>query len=417
MTKHDAVVNDLVDEFQRYIQRPEEPNFTIIDIINPAVTERAPRNEGIWQQLLVYFLTPTQEHGFGDEVLSVFIETVEDHTTISDVSDNNSSLTVETEQPTSSGGRVDVLITQKKDWFLCIELKVESEEHGSQTKRYAEADAIGGRDISDFKNQHYLYISPQQSNSVSAGSFEQISWMALEREWRRLLSEKMTVDGAYSTRGSAQLSEFLKLIRSQTTPDHEYYTDVEQACSTYEELASTLASELTSNIRERLENNGNKFEFKKASYDTRRWASREFPAFEHIDPDYDYNYIDIYKHPVWKVGRSKETIVFELQFLLRPHLGPPEYQSHPTIGIHLDIRGGDDLMDKLRNSVKQRGIWDNLKDDGFRPPHIDAHWHFLSKFVRLDQTNTPVTDILAGVDSLTEYIHDLDEIAQQKTTD
>ena len=108
MIDADRELKELVNEFQAEIQNPDDPNKTIVDIIDPAIkAEDVPRTEGVWQELLVYFLSPQQEHGFGADILHEFLNTIETATSIEGLGRPTEDLTIEREKWTSTGDRID----------------------------------------------------------------------------------------------------------------------------------------------------------------------------------------------------------------------------------------------------------------------------------------------------------------------
>lgn len=413
MTARDREIKELLTEFQAEIKNPGDPNKTIVDIIDPAIkAEDVPRTENVWRELFVYFLNPRQEHGLGEEILHTFLNTVENETTIDGVSQPAEDVIVEQEKWTESGDRIDVLLTHDEKWFMCIELKVKAEEHQNQTQRYFKADSIAGRSKSNFSEagHHYLYLTLEESPVDAHRSFDHITWRKLEGEWRKFLRQKTDDLERYPTLGTAQFAEFLKLISREAQPDHEvggkYYSNIDSAASKFNKLAYELSQNLTTELERNLPAD---FTVNESSWG----RGRNFPEFSHVEPQQDYNFIDIYRSPLWKVTRAnKPAFVVEIHFLLRPHLGPAEYQLQPSVAVHFDIRGGSQLKQDLRSDFESRGLDTELKSEGYGTPHINAKWHYLSKVIRLDETHTPLSDILHEINFLRTYFNEIDEIAR-----
>lgn len=412
MTDSEEVVKRLLTEYQSEIRNPNDPTKTIVELIDPAIkAEDVPRTEGVWQELLVYFLNPHQEHGFGPDILHCFLNTIEEETSIRNLSRPTEGVTIEQEKWTSSGDRIDVLLTHNQSWFICLEMKVKAEEHQRQTKKYFDAKSIAGRSKSMFPDQghHYLYLTLDETSANPHDSFDHLTWESLERGWRRILKEKTDDLERYPTLGAAQFAEFLRLIRHETMTDRqvgsEYYVNIDSAERGFTKLASNLSQHLVNGIEDRLPSD--------YVINVSSWGKgREFPEFSHTEPQNDYNYIDIYHDPLWKAGRSKPAIVTEVHFLLRPHLGPPEYQLQPGVAIHFDIRGGKELKGQLRDVFESRGLHKELMSEGYGSPHINAKWHYLSKVIKLHETDTPITDILSEIEFLSSYFDTIDEIVR-----
>lgn len=309
-----------------------------------------------------------------------------------------------------------MLLTHDETWFMCIELKVKAQKHQNQTQRYFKTDSIAGRSKSNFPEggHHYLYLTLEESPVNAHEAFDHITWTKLEEKWRKFLQKQTDDLERYPTLGTAQFAEFLKLISHEAQPDHEvgseYYSNIDSAESKFNQLASELSQNLKTELERNLPSN--------YTVNASSWGSgRNFPEFSHVEPQDDYNFIDIYHSPLWKVTRgNKPAFVVEIHFLLRPHLGPAEYQLQPSVAVHFDIRGGSQLKQDLRRDFEERGLDKELKSEGYGTPHINAKWHYLSKVIRLDETDTPLSDILTEIDFLRTYFNEIDEIARSYTS-
>lgn len=399
MSTTELVTREKLNRFQRELRSTGEPDQTVFGVIGRSTRERD------WQQLLAYFLRPANRHGLGTDVLSTFLQTIVGGTDISGLSGSLDTIRVDVEVQTTSKKRVDLLLSQDGEWFLCVELKVTSEEHTGQTAAYVETEYIGTRQKANYptNGHHYLYVAPDTDNRPDADAFEHITWTELEQAWHVLLESYLSEDSQYPTRGTAQFAEFLAMVRAEAgaprTGMDAYYRDVESAERTYNDLANSLATAIEAGIRERTEGN-----------DPLRVRRRQgnFPQFTHGK----YNRIEIDK-PGWTAGRSKATVLYEVNYHLRPHLGPGETQHRPSVALNLDIRGGTKLKQELREAFGERVDAEEYRVHGFGEPHTNSKWHFLTKEVLLDETATPVADILEAFDVLYGFEPVLDDITRQ----
>jgi len=401
MGSTEKTITEAVQTFQRQLRDGDEPSETVLDVI-----ERSKR-EDAWQRLLAYFLTPSRDHGYGDEILVSFLHTVERNTAIRGLDGPYDSVRVEIEKTTSKGDRIDVLLSQPEQWFLCIELKVEAAEHGEQTKSYVDAQYLGGRDTSQFPpaGRHFLYVSQAGVGDPVADEFETITWEQFLQRWENVVDYHRTAEGAYPTRGIAQFGEFLAQIRKEagegTGNMEHFYRDMSRAKNAYESLARTLAEHLEHGVRE-ITDEGN------TQLRVRRKPARGFPRFEHGAP----NRIEIDK-PLWQAGRDKPTVLFEFNFHLKPHIGPGDSQRSPSVAVNLDIRGGRSLKRGLREGFRARVQDERYRNNGFSRPHANSKWHFLSKEVVLDETDQPLSDLLDSFRTLYQFESDLDQLATE----
>jgi hypothetical protein len=96
------------------------------------------RAEQKWNTLLTYFLDPSQPHGFGADLLKVFLDKTNQVTDDEiDYSHRDiEQVKVDTEVESPQNNRPDILIRASDEWFVCIEAKVGSSEGDRQTQRY-----------------------------------------------------------------------------------------------------------------------------------------------------------------------------------------------------------------------------------------------------------------------------------------
>lgn len=399
MSPEESAVRDHLQRFQEQLQPSREPNRTLLAIIG------RPNDERDWQRLLAYFLRPAAGYGLGTDVLETFLQTVEAHTAITGLDGPLETVRIDVEVPTPEKRRVDLFLSQEERWFLCVELKVQADEHGEQTAAYVDADYVGTRDKSAFPEEghNYLYLSPDEADAPTAPEFEHLIWGHLEDPWRDVLEAHRGDGGVYPTRGVAQFGEFLAMIRAETGESlagmESYYRDVPTAKRAYEKLARTLATALEDGVRERPAG--------REALRTRR-KRRPFPSFEHGS----YNRIEIDK-PRWQAGRNKPTVLFEFNFHLRPHLGPGETKPRPSVAVNLDIRGGSELKQRLRTAFSDCVPPEWYRSHGFGEPFTNTKWHFLTKEILLDETETPVVDVLEAFDVLYGFEDELDAITER----
>lgn len=398
MDPADVEVRKKIDDFQATLYRTDEPDRTLFEVIGRTTRERD------WQALLAYFLRPANRHGFDRDILDTFLRTIEDHTDIRNFDGPLETVRVDVEVQTPSQKRVDLFLTQEGRWFLCVELKVQASEHTHQTPAYVDADYIGTRAKADYPSEHhhYLYLNADADDRPSSSRFEHLTWGVLEKQWRAVLENHKTEDGYFPNRGVAQFAEFLAMVKFEVgdpiTRMEAYYKDVVAARKAYEDLTTSLATEIERGIKSRTEERDNL---------RIRRKRRGFPQFKHGK----YNRLEIDK-AAWTAGRRKPTVLIEINFHLRPHLGPGEAKYRPSVAINLDIRGGSKLRRTLREGFNERVSPNRYRPHGFGEPHTNSKWHFLSREVLLDTTETPVSNILAAFDVLYGFESELDEITQ-----
>ncbi|PSQ10628.1 hypothetical protein BRC93_08820 [Halobacteriales archaeon QS_5_70_15] len=403
MTISEETIGELIDTFDLEIQLSEEPQETLFDIIG------RPARESYWQRLLAYFLDPARGHGFGTEILSTFLTTIEKNTTISNFDGPLNTIHFDVEVQTSSKNRVDLFLSQEGSWFLCIELKIGTSEHGHQTVDYVDATHVGGRakDSYPTDGHHYLYLSADESNRPSADEFVSLTWTPIGEAWRSVLDDHRIQKGSYPTRGVAQFAEFLEMIRLEIGEPKEgmrsYYRDYDTAKKAYEDLLLPYTVALERGVREMSSNPG--------ELRIRRKPSSAFPEFEHETT----NRIEIDK-PLWQAGRHKPAIVTEINFHIRPHRGPNTTKHRPSVAVYLDIRGGEPLKQSLRSKFDEKVDVERYQSHGFGEPYEFTKWHFLHKEVLIDDTDTPIQDVLDALGVLWSFESELDTIARSASS-
>lgn len=226
---------------RQYNTLPEadEPPPTMLQVLSRS------RREAYWQRLFVHFLQEKQPHGLEQDVLEHLL------TAFSERSDLDFSFSrldlgdIEVEKEVStSQGRPDVVIWAEEDWFLCLELKVDSPEDNDQTGRYVEVDKfdeidLDKRAVPDDRH-HYVYLAPEGTPGPDADAFVHVSWEWIASELQSFLANSY---GEYPSRTTAQLNDFIDTIRTELTmTDYRknQQEKVELAVEHYEEMIDVL---------------------------------------------------------------------------------------------------------------------------------------------------------------------------------
>ena len=202
-----------MDKFISSRSTEREPPLTTLQILNRSHRERA------WHKTLAYFLSPQEPHGYSTEVLDSFLGTVQDELGFgyTEFSLGNTNVYSEVDTPE---GRVDLVITSGSEWFLCVELKVDSTEGNRQTERYVRTDTVAGRQKSEFERGGYVYLSKEDGDTPDADEFMNVSWKEVIEGFEGVLSENR---GVYPARSQSQLSEFVDTVKEETGMSEDSY--------------------------------------------------------------------------------------------------------------------------------------------------------------------------------------------------
>lgn len=181
------------------------------------------RTESVWQSYLSYFIDPGCPHGFDSDFFETFIDVC-----VSAGAVNRDSLP-DSPQPTvlcevsTEKRRPDVLLYEPNDWFLLLELKVDSPEGDAQTEDYATADTIGPIDVAEYpeENRHYGFIAPEVPRTI-ADTFRGIRWEDIATAFIEVRSELSSSD--YPQRSIVQLDDFIATLRT-TMPEVDNNTE------------------------------------------------------------------------------------------------------------------------------------------------------------------------------------------------
>jgi hypothetical protein len=213
------------------------------------------RAEQKWNTLLAYFLDPSQPHGFGVDLLKVFLDKA------SQVTDDKieyyhrdiEQVTVDTEVESPQNNRPDILIRAPDEWFVCIEAKVDSSEGDRQTQRYVEDTHIGNEEKDEYPEdgRHYLFLSKKFTSDSSACEFEDIYWRHLVEAFQ---AELNLSHGQYPERSVSQLNDFLSTIITVTNMEEDNFEQIQkekvQLLSEYRDDIDELL-EAANSLRER----------------------------------------------------------------------------------------------------------------------------------------------------------------------
>lgn len=337
------------------------------------------RVEQRWEELLVYFLDSSNPHGFDTDVLRAFLRALHSHGNTSMSGSLRNLGNVEVSSQVSTGnGILDILLRQPDEWFVCIELKVDSPETNAQTDRYAEATRIGDIDTRQHSGtDEYVYIAPKEAPVSVAETFVDISWEHVVAELETVLSDGF---GKYPSKSSAQLADFIDTIQLELNMGD--INQISEETVLYTEYAETInrVQEAFERDKERLYNSIEEAFF--AEFGHEEWASNTRPN----------TYIQLYK-PEWRDIGPGTNIEYE------PHLSLN--QKQPTIRLRLDIehKGKEEIREKLSSRVSQEAF----EDAGWE--YLDGAYALVAKSVPLDVEN-PQASVQGAIEDL-QQLHGL----------
>jgi len=368
-TDHRAQLEDLQRELDNIERTPE----TTLEILGQSRVEQR------WEELLVYFLDSTNPHGFDTDLLRAFLRALYSHgdTSMSGPLRNLESIEVSS-QVSTGNGIFDILLRQPDEWFVCIELKVDSPETNAQTDRYAEATRLGDIDTRQHNGTHeYVYIAPKVAPASVSEDFVDISWEHIVTELETVLTDGF---GKYPSKSSAQLADFIDTIQLELNMGD--INQISEETVLYTEYAETInrVQDAFERDKNRLYNSLKETFLVKFGHD--EWASNNQPN----------TYIQLYK-PEWRDIGSGTYIEYE------PHLSLN--QKQPTIRLRLDIEntGKDEIREKLTARVSQ----ETFEDAGWE--YVNGANALVAKTVQLDIEN-PQASIQEAIKEI-EQLHDL----------
>lgn len=353
-------IESRLQEIQETLSTVDRPPTTTLDILGESKQER------YWQALLVYFLDNNNPHGLNTDVLEAFVNALAAHNDIALPRERGKleDVKVQSEVPTGNGP-FDILLWCKDSWYVCIELKVDSGETGSQTERYAQASELGDLVV----DQHdgvgeYVYLAPSDAQPPKSDTFVDISWEHVVPYFEDVLR---TDRGQYPSKSRAQFADYLDTITQTLNMDE--LTTISEETRLYTEYADTIDRLLDS-----YEKDKNKI-FK--GLETAFFADLNGNRQDWISNNRPKRYINFAKEDWGNVG-SGVTIEYE------PHVHLN--RDNPRILLRLDIEHGE--KQKIRNQLSNKlsqGEVDSLQEDGWEI--VDGGYAYISKPVTLDLEN------------------------------
>lgn len=373
MLVNEADYRAQLEDLQREINNIERSPKTTLEILGQSRVEQR------WEDLLVYFLDSTNPHGFDTDVLQAFLRALYSHGDTSIFGPLRNLENVEVSSQVSTGnGIFDILLRQPDEWFVCIELKVDSPETNAQTDRYAEATRLGDLDTRQHSGtDEYVYIAPKEAPASVSEDFVDISWEHIVAELEAVLTDGF---GKYPSKSSAQLADFIDTIQLELNMGD--INQISEETVLYTEYAETIdrVQDAFERDKDRLYNSLEETFF--AEFGHNDWASNTRPN----------TYIQLYK-PEWRDIGSGTNIEYE------PHLSLN--QKQPTIRLRLDIEhtGKDEIRKKLSSRVSQEAF----EDEGWE--YVNGTYALVAKSVPLDIEN-PQSSIQEVIEEL-QQIHSL----------
>jgi len=368
--------NDLRDQLadlEWELANIERPPETTLEILGQSRVEQR------WEELLVYFLDSINPHGFETDVLRAFLRALYSHSDTSISGPLRNLEAVEVKSQVSTGnGIFDILLRQPGEWFICIELKVDSPETDRQTVRYAEATRLGDIDTRQHRGtEEYIYIAPSEAPTSASEDFVDISWEHIVPELKSVLTDSF---GNYPSKSSAQLADFLDTIHLELNMGD--INQISEETVLYTEYAETIkrVQDAFERDKDRLYNSLEEAFFTAFGHD--EWTSNTRPN----------RYIQFYK-PEWRnVGRGTN-IEYE------PHLSLN--QKQPTFRLRLDIEhtGKDKIREQLLSRVSQEAF----EERGWE--YVDGAYALVAKSIQVDIEN-PQASVNESVEELQE-LHNL----------
>jgi len=329
----------------------EEPPSTTLQVLGRS------RRESFWQRFLVHFLDPQGSHRLNEDVLERFL------TAISDRADTDFSFSrlhlqdVRIQEEVSTGkGRPDAVIWSSDEWFICIEIKVDSSEGRDQTERYVSADSFESIDLDKSEipegRQHYLYIAPEDAPQPEADEFTHISWEFVASELRSFLADSY---GEYPSRTVAQMNDFIDTVRSElimTEYQENQREKVALAIEHYEPMKEVL-EQLENHVEELQQEWPDWF----VNQNPESWDDgwRALPS--------DNTYMKIIRDG-WAAGYSEGMNVKEADLCAYWQFRvADEYIGHKEVDNYISITGVDDeLLSSFRDSFYSEETQEELRE-------------------------------------------------------
>ncbi len=213
------------------------------------------RSEQTWNTLLAYFLDPDQPHGFETDLLTSFLDRIQQEAdpSFEYYHRHLENIEVETEVTSLDNNRPDIVLRVQGEWFLCVESKVDSTEGDQQTARYVDDTHIGNerKDTYSEDGHHYVFLSKKHTPNSNADEFDDLYWRHIVESFETVLERS---HGRYPERSVSQLREFLSTITQVTTMEDDGFTEIQtekvQLLGEYRDDIDTLLDAAES-LRER----------------------------------------------------------------------------------------------------------------------------------------------------------------------
>jgi hypothetical protein len=172
------------------------------------------RREYVWHSYLAYFINADEPHGFDTQFLNAFLEACDDAGVLNRAQiDGDSQPTVKSEVGTNEGRIPDILLYCPDEWFLLLELKVDSPEGDAQTSDYAVADEVGPIDVADYpeNSRFYGYVAPHIPGTINE-TFVGVRWEDIATRFAQARNELSISD--YPLRSIVQLDDFIETLET-----------------------------------------------------------------------------------------------------------------------------------------------------------------------------------------------------------
>jgi len=344
-------------EIDRRLKTVERYPETTLNIIGEARSERH------WESLLVYFIDKTNPHGFETDVLSAFLKALASHvdTGLSDLPIDLNAVEIQSQVATGTGP-VDIVLSVRNEWFICIEMKVGSAETGTQTVRYANASQLGNVFVDKYDDTgEYVYLAPKHATSPTANEFIPVSWEHIVGHFEKLLVNNY---GQYPSKSRAQFADFLDTIKRELhmTNMDEISTET-KLYAEYHETIDKLVKRFEADQKQLLEMIETTF-FAESECERDNW---EFATTS--------TYVNFYKNEWHGVG-SGVKIEYE------PHVDLEREQ--PQILLRLDIEHGNnkqEIRERFNEKLGQAKRKE-LQNAGWEI--TDGSYDYLAKPIPLD---------------------------------
>lgn len=135
------------------------------------------RAEQHWNRFLWYFLNPDQPHGFGADLLTSFLDKVDQQTTadIDYLHRDIERVEVDMEVTSPQNNRPDIVVRSPGEWFVCIECKVDATETNGQLARYIKDPYIGSELKATYPEEGHNYLFLSKSTAPDADTKFQLT--------------------------------------------------------------------------------------------------------------------------------------------------------------------------------------------------------------------------------------------------